>query len=77
MHYRQLAHSFLIAHQTISTIVKETCNVIWNELRGHYLKVPNTIDEWEKIKQEFFLRWNIPNTLGKFYITNIYIFRRH
>ena len=29
-----------------------------------YLKLPDTLDEWRKISDDFYLRWNFPNCIG-------------
>ena len=47
----------------VRRIVWETCEVIWNELSGIYLSLPNTY-EWEWIPEDFKNIWNLPNCVG-------------
>ena len=49
---------------TVSRIVRETCKVLWEELRFRgYLEVPNSEDKWRNIAKEFELKWNFPRCL--------------
>ena len=71
--FRGIEHQFLIAHQTISKIVRETCEAIW-DLRGTYLRMPNTPEEWQTIAHGFATRWNMPNCIGNFcFFKNIFL----
>ncbi|XP_012543755.1 protein ANTAGONIST OF LIKE HETEROCHROMATIN PROTEIN 1-like isoform X2 [Monomorium pharaonis] len=58
-----VAWSFLIGKTTVSVIVKETCEVIWNVLSSIYCKQP-TVEEWKKKADEFYRQWNLPNCCG-------------
>ena len=48
---------------TVCNIINETNTVIWEILHPVVLKEPNK-DEWERIAEEYFSEWNIPNCLG-------------
>ena len=60
-----IASSFRVSPSTVSRILTETSETIWEQLclRG-YLDVPNTEFEWKRIAKEFEMRWNFPNCLG-------------
>ncbi|TMW44378.1 hypothetical protein DOY81_010542 [Sarcophaga bullata] len=47
----------------VRRIVLETCEVIWNELSGICLFLPNTY-ELERIAKDFKNMWNLPNCMG-------------
>lgn len=48
---------------TVSSIVKETIEVIWNILQPLHMKVP-TEEMFREIAMEFYEKWNFPNCLG-------------
>jgi len=56
--------SYRIGERTISFIVSETCQAIYDKLREKYLKVPSTSDEWKTISDGFFSKWNYPFCVG-------------
>lgn len=58
-----VAWSFLIRKTTVSIIVKETCNIIWDVLSPVYCKQP-TVEEWKEKANEFYRKWNLPNCCG-------------
>ena len=47
----------------VRRLVLETCEVIWNELCGIYLFLPNTY-EWVRTANDFKNMWNLPNCVG-------------
>lgn len=61
--FRSLAYEFRIGRSTISKIVRETCDVLWQCLKEKVMKLPND-EEWEKISNEFQTRANFPNCIG-------------
>ncbi|XP_046806610.1 protein ANTAGONIST OF LIKE HETEROCHROMATIN PROTEIN 1-like [Lucilia cuprina] len=58
-----LSLTFKMYVTVVRRIVLETCEVIWNELSGIYLSLPNTY-EWERIAEDFKNMWNLPNCVG-------------
>ncbi|XP_037810045.1 uncharacterized protein LOC119602536 [Lucilia sericata] len=62
--FRSLQFVFRIPFNTISVIVPEVCNAIYNVLQPEYLKTPSTIEEWKAISEEFLHKWNFPNCIG-------------
>ena len=48
---------------TISGIIKETCEAIWDVLHETYLRPPRTPEEWKRIAQEFENMWNLPHCI--------------
>uniref|UniRef100_A0A182PVT2 DDE Tnp4 domain-containing protein n=1 Tax=Anopheles epiroticus TaxID=199890 RepID=A0A182PVT2_9DIPT len=61
--FRAIASSFRISHQTIASIVYETCEAIWKALQPIHLPVPTTESLLELV-QEFEMKWNFPNCIG-------------
>ena len=61
--FHSLEYSFRISRQTISTIVTETCQALYEVLPDKYFRTPRT-EEWKKIAESFHLKWNLPNGLG-------------
>eukprot|EP00794_Sanderia_malayensis_P001940 gene1940-2206_t len=50
--FHSLGLSYRIGDRTISSIVSETCQAIYENLKDKYLKVPRTPDEWKKAKMD-------------------------
>jgi len=61
--YRSLAFSFRMAHNTMSGIIYETCNIIWNVFGKIHMPFP-TKDMFYKIAHDFETLWNFPNCIG-------------
>jgi len=58
-----ISYAFRVAHNTVSKIISETCDVIWDTLKEKvFLKL--TEDNWRKIADEFKEKWNFPNCIG-------------
>jgi hypothetical protein len=62
--FRSLEYQFRISRHTISRIVIEVCQAIFEILGHKYLLVPNGREAWKKISNKFQFRWNMPNLLG-------------
>ncbi|KZS02590.1 Uncharacterized protein APZ42_000308, partial [Daphnia magna] len=60
---RSLSYAFRIGHSTVSEIVRETCEKIFETLSPIYLKQPDS-NGWKKIANEFSKIWNFPNCIG-------------
>lgn len=58
-----MAFSFRMGKSTVANIVKETCEALWAELYQDYLPEPTT-EQWQKIAQNYYEKWNFPNCLG-------------
>ena len=62
--FRTLEDIFRVPHNTISGIITETTEAIWNRLCPTYLTCPRTKEEWCQIAQDFHELWNYPYCLG-------------
>ncbi|GLV37437.1 uncharacterized protein CBL_10597 [Carabus blaptoides fortunei] len=62
--YQSLMYSTRIPACTISKIIPECCEAIYNVLKDKHLKVPNNEEGWNSIAHAFLEKWNIPNCLG-------------
>ena len=58
------AFNFRIGRSTVSTIIRETCEAIWSQLREIYLPTPTNPEEWKKISEEFSTLWHFPHCIG-------------
>lgn len=61
--FRQLSFSMQISKSSISTIVKEVCEIIWQVLQPKHMPIPPEDYLREKAK-EFYTKWNFPNCIG-------------
>ena len=59
-----LSFSFRIDRSTVCSILEETCEAIYAELKKDFVKAPTSAEEWEGICREFHQRWNFPHYLG-------------
>lgn len=57
-----LAYAFRIGHSTVSIIISETCQSIWDALKSEMF-VPSE-ENWKKVEKEFNDRWNFPHCIG-------------
>ncbi|KAK4295466.1 hypothetical protein Pmani_031986 [Petrolisthes manimaculis] len=62
--YRSLSCQFGISHNLISSIIPTVCKAIYTTLQPLYIKLPSTAEEWQKVADDFFSRWNFPKCLG-------------
>lgn len=62
--FASLSFSYRMARCTISKIVRECCQVLWEKLNEDYLKFPSSPEEWQRIAQDFWDLWQWPNCLG-------------
>lgn len=62
--YEDLHFSYRIGKSTISTIVVEVTQSIWNNLYEEFMPLPNKEEEWLKIASGFNEKANFPHCLG-------------
>ncbi|XP_013875762.1 uncharacterized protein LOC106525917 isoform X2 [Austrofundulus limnaeus] len=62
--FTSLNFQFRVGKSTISKIVRETCEALYEAFAEDYLKTPNTEEEWLEIAQDFHQMWQFPNCLG-------------
>ena len=62
----QQSHGWVhrIGKATISKIIKETTNAIWEVLKEVYLKPTQEVADWKVISKEFENLWNFPRCTG-------------
>lgn len=60
---QSLSYAFRVGHNTISKIVSETCEEIWNALKKTVFLDDNP-ESWQEICDEFEQLWNYPNCIG-------------
>ena len=61
---QSLSFAYRIARSTVSVIVRETCDAIWEALQEVYLRPPQHHREWNDICKGFYDTWNFPHCLG-------------
>ena len=62
--YRSLMFGFRVAHNTISVIVRQTCEAILAEYGDKVLHCPRTSDAWKQVAAKLSTTWNFHHTLG-------------
>ena len=62
--YRSLMYGFCVAHNSISRIVCECCDAIFDEYLAKVMHFPRTSVEWKAVATDFSFRWNFHHTLG-------------
>ncbi|XP_033111533.1 uncharacterized protein LOC117112557 [Anneissia japonica] len=71
--YGSFHYNYRMGISTVSMIIVEVCVAIWERLSGIYMVMPSSPDDWEKLANDFYLRWNYPNSLGAIDGKNIHI----
>ncbi|CAH1979246.1 unnamed protein product [Acanthoscelides obtectus] len=61
--FRSLAFAFRMGKSTVSNIVFETCQIIWEELVEEFMPIP-TENCLKKVIADYFNRWKFPNCFG-------------
>ncbi|XP_033109337.1 uncharacterized protein LOC117110682 [Anneissia japonica] len=62
--YGSFHYSYRMGILTVSMIIVEVRVAILERLSGIYMVMPSSPDEWEKLANDFYLRWNYPKSLG-------------
>ena len=63
----ELSARYRISPATVSRIIFETNNVLWNILSSKgYMSGPETEIDWDGIARDFEKAWNFPNCIGPF-----------
>ncbi|XP_071581058.1 putative nuclease HARBI1 [Temnothorax nylanderi] len=58
-----ISYAYRIGHNTVSKIVSETCEAIWNALKETVF-IDDSPESWQEIANEFQRLWNYPNCIG-------------
>ena len=62
--FSSLSFQYRMGITTISLIVPEVFNLIWEKMGPIYLKMPNSCDDWEEIAKSFLEITNFPHCIG-------------
>ncbi|GBN56705.1 hypothetical protein AVEN_197768-1 [Araneus ventricosus] len=61
--YRVLSHLFRVPKSTISKLLPEVLDAIYQNLK-EFIQVPSTENAWAEINKGFLRNWNFPNCYG-------------
>ena len=61
---QSLSFSFRLGKSTVSRIISETCDAIYQSLKDDYLRCPASTSEWLAIADDFKEIWNFPHVIG-------------
>ncbi|XP_057308066.1 uncharacterized protein LOC130645955 [Hydractinia symbiolongicarpus] len=62
--YKSLSFQFRVSERALSYIVDEVTKTITEYIGKEYMKIPSSLDDWNKISEKFASRWNLPNCIG-------------
>ncbi len=62
--YTSLAMQFRVGTSTISRLVPEVCDVIWDVMNEEWLKLPSTVAEWKSAAADFESKHHHPHCVG-------------
>lgn len=60
---KTISFSYRMGHSTVYKIVRETCQIITENLMDELMPTP-TEEMWENIADDFFRMWNFPGCIG-------------
>lgn len=63
LNFVALKYEFSLGRSTISKIIKETCEVIWNILQPAEMPKPSP-EQWRNVADKFFTKTQFPNCVG-------------
>ena len=61
---QSFSFSFRMGRTTVSQILPETSDAIFQSLKEPYIKCPNSPEDWKAISQKFEEYWNVPHAVG-------------
>ena len=61
---QSFSFSFRMGRTTVSQILSETSDAIFQSLKEPYIKCPNSPEDWKAISQKFEEYWNVPHAVG-------------
>ena len=62
--YKPLMYIFYVPHNTISILVRDVCQAIWDEYGDEVVSSPTTAEGWKEIVASYSNRWNFHHALG-------------
>ena len=62
--FSSLQYQFRISVPSLSVIIPEVCQAIFQVLKDDYFKCPSSPEEWLPIAQLFHDRWQLPHCIG-------------
>lgn len=62
--HSSIATHYGLGRSTISSIIYETCDALWNRLQPQHMCIPTSHAGWRLISQGFSEKWNFPNCIG-------------
>ena len=62
--YHSLVYGFRVAHNSISKVIIQVCEVIIAEYAEEMVPCPTTAEQWKEISNVFSNRWNFQHCLG-------------
>ena len=63
---QSIAFEFKLGRSTVSSIINEVCEEIWDVLTN-FVQPISAINDWKKISDDFLEFWNIPHCIGTIY----------
>ena len=67
---QSLSFSFRMGKATVSKIVAETSEAIYEVLKNDFLATPKTQEDWLKIAEEFQKTWNMSHVMASIFESN-------
>lgn len=59
-----ISYQYLVGFTTVSKIIEETCDTIWNCLQKKVLPSDLNEDDWLNIARNFEIKWNFNHCIG-------------
>ena len=68
---RSLSFAFRIGRSTVTKIISNTCDAVYDSLKQIYLSLTQPQDDWMNISSQFEEKWNFPHVIGSINVKHI------
>lgn len=62
--YPTMAYAYRVSRHTVTKIIPEVCEAIFNAYADEVLEPPDDAGDWLEIEEGFRTKWNLPNCVG-------------
>ena len=61
---QMISFSYHVGHSTVSGIIDNNCDALWDSLQPHYMPKPSSSAAWKNVSEGFEHAWNFLHCVG-------------